>query len=86
MYERKLTGTIAAAGGLAGWLSGPQALQGRALEEGSMVWQVGEGLVLEQGVLRVDTAARVEADNTRPVTSAAVYLELGNVEALLANL
>ena len=37
-------------------------------------------------MLSVDTAGAVEEDNTRPVTSAAVYTELGNVEALLANI
>ena len=34
----------------------------------------------------VDTASAVEEDNTKPVTSAAVYMELGNVEALLSNI
>lgn len=49
------------------------------------MWQVGDGLKLEGGVLSVDTADAVEEDNTRPVTSAAVYTQLGNVEALLAS-
>ena len=44
----------------------------------------GHGLKYEDGVLSVDCAAAVEQDNTLPVTSAAVYVELGNVEALLA--
>ena len=48
---------------------------------------VGENLKIdENGVLSVDTAAAVEQDNTRPVTSAAVHMELGNVEVLLAAL
>ena len=34
----------------------------------------------------VDTANVVEEDNTKPVTSAAVYVEIGNIEALLASL
>lgn len=34
----------------------------------------------------VDTADQVEPDNTLPVTSAAVHVELGNVEALLASI
>lgn len=49
-------------------------------------YQIGDGLKVVDGKLCVDTATRVEADNTRPVTSAAVHVELGNVEALLASI
>lgn len=46
---------------------------------------VGENLlVTEEGVLSVDTTSSVEADNTRPITAAAVYGEIGNINALLA--
>ena len=48
--------------------------------------EVGPGLALEDGVLRVDTADAVEKDNTLPVTSAAVHVETGNIEALMAAL
>ena len=34
----------------------------------------------------MDTADKVERDNTKPVTSAAVHTEIGNIEALLAAL
>ena len=34
----------------------------------------------------VDTADAVEQDNTLPVTSAAVFVQTGNIEALLAAL
>lgn len=87
MCEQKRTGHIVPEGSVTAELSASPALRGQALEGGGGVsWQIGAGLVLEHGVLRVDAAERVEEDNTRPVTSAAVYLELGNVEALLANL
>lgn len=47
--------------------------------------KVGENLKIdENGVLSVDTATDVEQDNTKPVTSAAVHVQLGNVETLLA--
>lgn len=36
-----------------------------------------------EGVLSVNTAAAVEADNTLPVTSAAVHTTVGNIEVLL---
>ena len=49
--------------------------------------KVGENLKIdENGVLSVDTATVVEQDNTKPVTSAAVHVQLGNVEALLSAL
>lgn len=42
-----------------------------------------ETLTLENGVLSVNRAFNVEADNTLPVTSAAVHVEVGNIDALL---
>ena len=46
--------------------------------------RVGENLrISADGTLSVDTAAAVEQDNTRPVTAAAVYTEVGNINALL---
>lgn len=49
-------------------------------------YEIGAGLKLEGNVLSVDTATAVEEDNTKPVTSGAVYVQLGNVEALLENI
>lgn len=53
---------------------------------GAVPYKIGDGLKVVEGTLVVDTANVVEEDNTRPVTSAAVFVELGNVEALLANI
>lgn len=53
---------------------------------GGIGYQIGSGLKVEGGILSVDTAGKVEADNTKPVTSAAVYTEIGNIEVLLHNL
>lgn len=51
------------------------------------VIKVGENLkITKDGVLSVDTADAVEQDNTKPVTSAAVHTEIGNIEVLLAAL
>lgn len=45
---------------------------------------VGQDLqITEEGVLSVDKATSVEEDNTRPITAAAVYTEVGNINALL---
>ena len=48
-------------------------------------YQIGSGLKLEEetNTLSVDTAAWVEEDNTRPITSAAVYETVGNIQILL---
>ena len=51
-------------------------------------YTIGDGLKLdaETNTLSVDTAEIVEKDNTKPVTSAAVYTEVGNINALLATI
>lgn len=48
--------------------------------------KVGENLKMSNGVLSVDTANQVEQDNTKPVTSAAVHVQIGNIAVLLANI
>lgn len=55
---------------------------------GSSAYQIGSGLTLDPNTntLSVDTADAVEQDNTKPITSAAVFVEVGNIEALLAAL
>ena len=40
-------------------------------------------LKFEKGVLSVNTAKAVEQNNTLPITSAAVHVTVGNIEALL---
>lgn len=51
-------------------------------------YNIGGGLKLDAATntLSVDTADKVEQDNTKPVTSAAVYTEVGNINALLATI
>lgn len=55
---------------------------------GSGGYNIGDGLKLDPdtNTLSVDTADKVEEDNTKPVTSAAVYTEVGNINALLATI
>lgn len=43
----------------------------------------GHTLLLEEGILRVNTASAAEEDNTLPITSAAVAEQVGNIEVLL---
>ena len=48
---------------------------------------VGENMKIDDnGVLSVDTADAAEKDNTRPITSAAVHTEIGNIEILLSTI
>lgn len=58
--------------------------EGKAAE-GGVNFTTDESLTLdpETGVLSVNTAEQVEADNTLPITSAAVHTVVGNIEALL---
>ena len=45
---------------------------------------VGEDLTItHEGVLSVVKSTQVEQDNTHPITSAAVYTEIGNIDVLL---
>lgn len=43
-------------------------------------------LITDDGRLYVDKADSAEEDNTRPITAAAVYTEIGNINALLATI
>ena len=89
MFEQQLGGVISAQAGLSGRLDAGETLRGTVEaggSAGSMPYEIGPGLKVESGVLSVDTAGAVEADNTRPVTPDAVYRELGDVESLLAAL
>ena len=44
----------------------------------------GENITItDDGVISVQTAPNIEKDNTKPITSAAVYTEVGNINVLL---
>jgi hypothetical protein len=49
-------------------------------------YAIGDGLKVENGKLSVDTATAAEQDNTKPITSGAVYTTVGNINALLATI
>lgn len=49
-------------------------------------YAIGDGLKVENGKLSVDTATAAEQDNTKPITSGAVYTAVGNINALLATI
>lgn len=43
----------------------------------------GDNIEIKENKISVLTADKVEQDNTKPITSAAVYTEVGNINALL---
>lgn len=48
---------------------------------------VGDDLLITaEGRLSIDKANSVSEDNTKPITAAAVYTEVGNINALLATI
>ena len=85
----ELQGRMEARGALEGEARAQSTLTGRlggSSGGGVVPYKIGDGLKVVNSTLMVDTADAVEEDNTRPVTSAAVYVEIGNIEALLAAL
>ena len=50
---------------------------------GGINFKPDETLSLKDGILSVNTADVAEADNTLPITSAAVHTQIGNIEMLL---
>lgn len=64
------------------------ALQVQHYAAGGRDYVIGHGLKLDEqtNTLSVDTAEKVEQDNTLPVTSAAVYTTVGNIEVLLGTI
>lgn len=44
---------------------------------------IGDGLKLEGNKLSVDTVNEAMQDNTKPITSAAVFTTVGNIETIL---
>ena len=59
------------------------AMQGAA---SGVDFTTDDTLSFENGVLSVNTADAVEADNTLPVTSAAVNTTVGNIEIILSTI
>ncbi len=55
---------------------------------GGAGYNIGHGLKLDRqtNTLSVDTAEAVEQNNTLPVTSAAVYTTVGNIEVILGTI
>ena len=55
-------------------------------DAGGMSFTVDETLSFENGVLSVNRAEEPDPDNTLPITAAAVYATVGNIETLLGTI
>ncbi len=53
------------------------------IDSGQLVGKTDDTLVIRDGILGVNTTDTVEEDNTLPITSAAVAVTVGNIEAIL---
>lgn len=92
--ENSIVGTLDDSNSLCGTVTIPDVVPGPGPVEippattsilGGII--VGENLlVTEEGVLSVDVANSAEGDNTKPITSAAVYTEIGNINVLLSTI
>ena len=88
-----LTGTIVPDAVLEGGVNIPQFVGGGGSDVPIMsetvagIAKVGENLKIDgEGRLSVVTADEVEEDNTRPITAAAVFTTVGNIEVLLGTI
>jgi len=59
---------------------------GTIIRIGSMDYELGESLVVEDGVLSVKTTDDIEEGNMLPISSNAVYKSLGNIETKLESI
>lgn len=86
----RITGSLSGLGNVSGRLSTPGSVEtplrpATRTTLGGII--VGDDLLItEEGRLSVDKATSVEGDNTKPITAAAVYTEIGNINALLATI
>ena len=46
-------------------------------------YKAGENILIENNTISVQTTNKIEENNTKPITSAAVYTEVGNISVLL---
>lgn len=85
-----ISGNLSGVGHVSGALSVPSSVETELRPAttstlGGII--VGDDLLITpEGRLSVDKANEVDGDNTKPITAAAVYTEIGNINALLATI
>lgn len=50
---------------------------------GYMEYMPGDNISIEHGVISVITTDTAEEDGTKPITAGGVYVQIGNIDALL---
>lgn len=60
-----------------------RAAVAKYLRDNPVTFEQGSGIKIEGNTISVDAADAVEPDNTKPITSAAVATQIGNIDALL---
>lgn len=87
MRTEEVTGNITTTQGLNGNMSTNSTLKGDITISNTAGvgtnYKAGENIDITNNVISVITTDEVEQDNTRPITSAAVYTEVGNINILL---
>lgn len=91
-FANNIVGTLNSSNPLGGTLTIPKEIENPYVLPPATTGTLGgvivgqNLLVTEEGILSVDTASDAEEDNTRPITAAAVYTEIGNINVLLATI
>lgn len=83
----KVSGSVSSVESVSGNVSIAPGGGGRWLPPGGAIGDILTKTAVENYAADwVTPASRAEQDNTRPITSAAVYTEIGNINALLATI
>lgn len=69
-------------------VDGQEINLGKVVGSGGGEYTIGSGLKLDEetNTLSVDTADQVEADNDKPITAAAVFTAVGNIQSILESI
>lgn len=81
--EAEVTGGGIIDGGVSNNNSIQASLNNGIMEVNTGKYIAGENIEIVDNVISVTTTGSVEEDNTKPITSAAVYTEVGNINILL---
>ena len=88
--EYNITGEIKKQTGINGSVKNLENISGdlnvSGFGGGETNYIIGDGLKVTGNVLSVDTTNLVEKDNTKPITSSAVFTTVGNIEIILGTI
>lgn len=67
-----------------GGMPGPEGREGPPGADGAIQYTAGNNIVITENVISVDTTDDMVENLSKPITSAGVYREVGNIELLLS--